>query len=71
MNRYCIWFVTTDDSVMRRAEVAINGVIHSHQVLEEIEGQLAGECGLSQVMIVDWKRFETPEQDGGRLVRVA
>ena len=71
MSRYCIWFVTADDSVMRRAEVAINGVIHCHQVLEEIEAQLALDCGLSQVMIVDWKRFEVPELDGGRLARVA
>ncbi|AUH50938.1 hypothetical protein CXB49_08995 [Chromobacterium sp. ATCC 53434] len=71
MSRYCIWFVTVDDSVMRRAEVSINGVIHGHEVLEEIESRLALDCGLSQVMIVDWKRFETPEQDGGRLVRVA
>nr|WP_233158594.1 hypothetical protein [Chromobacterium sp. ASV5] len=46
---------------MRRAEVMINGVIHSHQVLEEIETQLAVDCGLSQVMVVDWKRFELPE----------
>ncbi|OWY40211.1 hypothetical protein CEK28_05635 [Xenophilus sp. AP218F] len=61
MGRYCIWFVTPDDSVMRRAEVMINGVIHSHQVLEEIETQLAVDCGLSQVMVVDWKRFELPE----------
>ncbi|MDF0606594.1 hypothetical protein HZU77_013170 [Neisseriaceae bacterium TC5R-5] len=61
MGRYCIWFVTPDDSVMRRAEVVINGVIHCHQVLEEIEAQLAVDCGLTQVMVVDWKRFETPE----------
>lgn len=58
MNRYCIWFVTPDDTVMRRAEVALNGTIHCHQALEEIESQLAVDCGLSQVMIVDWKRFE-------------
>jgi hypothetical protein len=40
-------------------------------VLEEIEAQLARDCGLSQVMIVDWKRFESPDEDGGRLARVA
>lgn len=61
MNRYCIWFVTPDDSVMRRAEVALNGTIHCHQALEEIEAQLAVDCGLSHVMIVDWKRFEAEE----------
>jgi hypothetical protein len=71
MSRYCIWFVSADDSVMRRAEVVINGVIHGHMVLEEIEAQLARDCGLSQVMIVDWKRFESPDEDGGRLARVA
>ncbi|GGY25516.1 hypothetical protein [Paludibacterium paludis] len=58
MNRYCIWFVTPDDSVMRRAEVVLDDTIHNHQVLEIIEAQLAVDCGLSQVMIVDWKRFE-------------
>jgi len=46
---------------MRRAEVALNGTIHCHQVLEEIESQLAVDCGLSQVMIVDWKRFESED----------
>lgn len=61
MNRYCIWFVTPDDSVTRRAEVALNGTIHCHQVLEEIESQLAVDCGLTQVMVVDWKRFEAEE----------
>ncbi len=58
MNRYCIWFVTPDDSVMRRAEVVLDDTIHNHQVLEIIESQLAVDCGLTQVMIVDWKRFE-------------
>ncbi|WP_028534440.1 hypothetical protein [Paludibacterium yongneupense] len=58
MNRYCIWFVTPDDSVMRRAEVVLAGTIHCHQVLEEIEAQLAEDCGLTQAMVVDWKRFE-------------
>jgi hypothetical protein len=61
MNRYCIWFVTPDDTVKRRAEVALNGTIHSHRVLEEIEAQLSVDCGLSQVMIVDWKRFEAED----------
>ena len=70
MSRYCIWFVTPDDSVMRRAEVVINGVIHGHEVLEEIETQLAEDCGLSKVMIVDWKRFEVPEEQAS-LQRVA
>jgi hypothetical protein len=65
MNRYCIWFVTPDDTVKRRAEVALNGTIHCHQVLEEIEAQLAADCALSQVMIVDWKRFEDEEADDG------
>ncbi|WP_293762721.1 hypothetical protein [uncultured Aquitalea sp.] len=71
MSRYCIWFVTPDDTVMRRAEVAINGTIHSHQVLEEIEAQLAEDCGLTQVMIVDWKRFEAPEDQSGHYPRAA
>jgi len=69
MSRYCIWFVTPDDTVMRRAEVAINGSIHCHQVLEEIEAQLAMDCGLSQVMIVDWKRFEPAEGQSVPLAR--
>lgn len=63
MNRYCIWFATPDDKVMRRAEVALNGSIHCHQVLEEIEAQLAVDCGLTEVMIIDWKRFEDPESE--------
>lgn len=58
MNRYCIWFVSPDDNVMRRAEVALAGTIHSHQVLDDVEARLAHDCGLSQVMVVDWKRFE-------------
>jgi hypothetical protein len=69
MSRYCIWFVTPDDTVMRRAEVAINGSIHCHQVLEEIEAQLALDCGLSQVMIVDWKRFEQVEAQSTPVAR--
>jgi hypothetical protein len=69
MSRYCIWFVTPDDTVMRRAEVAINGSIHCHQVLEEIEAQLALDCGLSQVMIVDWRRFEQPEEQAAQFAR--
>lgn len=63
MPRYCIWFVTPDDSVMRRAEVALEGSIHNHSVLEDIEEQLAGDCSLSRVMIVDWKRFEEQEEE--------
>ena len=61
MNRYCIWFVTPDDNMTRRAEVVLNGSIHCHQVLEEIEAQLSADCALSQVMIMDWKRFEAEE----------
>jgi hypothetical protein len=65
MNRYCIWFATPDDKVVRRAEVVLNGSIHCHQVLEEIEAQLAIDCGLTEVMIIDWKRFEDPEDGQG------
>jgi hypothetical protein len=61
MNRYCVWFVTPDDDVLRRAEIALNNTIHNHGVLEGIEEQLAIDCGLTQVVIVDWKRFEAPE----------
>ncbi|RXZ42075.1 hypothetical protein [Crenobacter cavernae] len=60
MNRYCIWFVTPDDDVLRRAEVTLNNTIHCHAVLEEIESQLAIDCGLTSVVIMDWKRFEAP-----------
>lgn len=59
MNRYCIWFVTPEDNVMRRAEIALEDTIHNHEVLDTIESQLAKDCGLARVMIVDWKRFET------------
>lgn len=61
MNRYCVWFVTPDDDVLRRAEIALDNTIHSHSILEGIEEQLAIDCGLTQVVIVDWKRFEAPE----------
>jgi hypothetical protein len=57
MSRYCIWFVTPDDTVMRRAEVAINGSIHCHQVLEGNRGpagaglrpQSGDDCGLETI----------------------
>lgn len=68
MNRYCIWFITPDDSVMRRAEVALENTLHNHQVLETIETQLAQDCGFKHVLVVNWKRFEdtliTEEAEG-------
>lgn len=61
MNRYCIWFITKNDPVIRRAEVALTQPIHSHEVLFHIEKQLANDSDLSQVLIVNWKRFENEE----------
>jgi hypothetical protein len=62
-HRYCVWFVTPDDDVLRRAEIALDNTIHCHDILEGIEEQLAIDCGLTQVVIVDWKRFEVPEPE--------
>ncbi|MFC3533175.1 hypothetical protein ACFOLG_13400 [Vogesella facilis] len=61
MNRYCIWFVTSDDSATRRAEISLAGTLHSHQVLEEIEQRLAAELRLPRIMITNWQRFEEPQ----------
>ncbi|SCK24017.1 hypothetical protein [Vogesella sp. LIG4] len=58
MNRYCIWFVTADDTATRRAEVSLAGTLHSNQVLEEIELRLADELRLPRIMITNWQRFE-------------
>lgn len=60
MNRYCIWFVTPDDPATRRAEVVLEGTIHNAGVLDEIEASVARDCGLSNILITQWQRFDDP-----------
>ncbi len=60
MNHYCIWFVSPDDAATRRTEVTLDGTIHNHRVLEEIEARIARDCGLSTILITHWQRFEEP-----------
>ena len=64
MNRYCIWFVTADDPATRRAEVSLTGTLHSAQVLDDIEQQLAAQLRLPRIMITHWQRFEDPAYHG-------
>ncbi|MNR62682.1 hypothetical protein D3C85_1847760 [compost metagenome] len=40
--------------------MTLDGTIHSHRVLEEIESRIARDCGLSPILITHWQRFEEP-----------
>ena len=48
------------DALAADAEVTLDGTIHSHRVLEEIEARIARDCGLSTILITHWQRFEEP-----------